>query len=223
MTTSQNAPRQMPALLKMSLINGIKEAVEQFLEKGTDVNICDENGRTPLFFASSNGHQDLCFYLLNKGADPNKTDINGKSAISVAIQKEFQEIVSILQLYNTNTLPNNSEKLLHINSREEKSNFQDSSFWEEEEVSVTPENDPSCFAAVESLQKDISIHAVVDTDVDWSDVLVQLPEIITSSRNILMDCEDVWLPKVKRLIRAGLHDFKVSFTPSTTGLSSVVA
>lgn len=211
MTTSQNAPSQMPALLKMSLIYGIVEAVEQFLEKGMDVNICDEKGRTPIFFASSNGHQDLCFYLLKKGADPNKTDINGKSAISIAIQKEFQEIVSLLQLYSSNQHFANSEKLSNVNSNEEKSSVQDSSFWEEEEVTVTPENDQHCFAVVQSLQKNISIHSAVDTDVDWSDVLIELPEIMTSSRNILMDSEDVWLPEVKRLVRAGLYDFKVSF------------
>jgi len=89
----------MPPLFRMSVMNGIKAAVAQQLSRGIDVNICDEKGRTALIIASSRGYEEICNFLLESGANPYLQDIDGNSALSIAIQNNHQNIVSLLNKY----------------------------------------------------------------------------------------------------------------------------
>jgi hypothetical protein len=45
---------------------------------GSEVDVADNNGSTPLFYAVTLGHTDCANLLLSFGADPNKRDKKGR-------------------------------------------------------------------------------------------------------------------------------------------------
>ena len=62
-----------------------------------DVNACDEKGRTPLMLATARGYKDAVKLLLERGADPSLKNTNGETALELAKQKEYKEIVNLLE------------------------------------------------------------------------------------------------------------------------------
>ena len=52
------------------------ESIKQHLAAGADVNATDEVGRTPLHYASANGHKEVAELLISKGVDLNAKDNN---------------------------------------------------------------------------------------------------------------------------------------------------
>jgi len=205
--------RQMPPLFRMSVMNGIKAAVVQQISCGIDINACDEKGRTALIIAASRGHEEICTFLLESGADPDVKDVDGNTALTVAENKGYPKIASLLQQYCT-AKQTATDSANAYNSRElnaglvadEKSEVLDISVWEEEIESEAPDNDPDCLRRAEEIQHEISLHAVVDTDYDWTDVDIDLPDIVSAPRNSLMEDEDKWLPAVRNLLQLGLRD-----------------
>lgn len=224
--TLQSLPKQMPPLFRMSIMNGIKAAVAQQISRGIDVNACDEKGRTALIIAASRGHEEICRFLLESGANPGLRDIEGKSALSVAEQNGYPSIVSLLNGYIAAPAPNTAIEPKHaieqpvINNihphnspranveliADTQSEALDISAWEEEIESEAPDNNPDCLREAEEIQHEISLHAVIDTDDDWTDVDINLPEIISARRNSLMEDEDKWLPAVSHLLHLGMRD-----------------
>jgi len=62
---------------------GQLDVVRQFIEKGTDMNVKDENGKTALMYAIKSGHADTVRFFL-KGGDMKVTDnygINGSGSV----------------------------------------------------------------------------------------------------------------------------------------------
>ena len=53
------------------------EAVKQHLAAGTDVNVKDKYGYTPLHKAALNGHKEIAELLIDKGADVNAIIVSG--------------------------------------------------------------------------------------------------------------------------------------------------
>lgn len=225
-STLQSPARQMPPLLRMSIMNGIKAAVVQQISRGIDVNACDEKGRTALIIAAARGHEEICNFLLESGADPSLRDIDGNTALTVADQNGHLKIVSLLNGYTATPDPtpiielkgtvehspingthghNGYEGDIVLISETQSEAF-DITSWEEEIESDAPDNDPSCFLAAEEIQHEISLHAVIDTDDDWTDVDIDLPEILSARRNSLMEDEDKWLPAVRSLLHLGMRD-----------------
>ncbi len=45
---------------------------------GADIDVADNNGSSPLFYAVTLGHVDCTNLLLSYGADPNKQDKKGR-------------------------------------------------------------------------------------------------------------------------------------------------
>jgi len=69
------------------------------LEKGIDVNACDENGETALMRAVPSGQSDWTFILdilIKNEADVNMKDTNGYTALTNAVLKKNSEAVNIL-------------------------------------------------------------------------------------------------------------------------------
>jgi len=65
------------------------------------VNICKEDGTTPLYVACEVGHTDVVRLLLENKADPHIYRNDGKSPFIVAESNEHFNIMSILQQYIT--------------------------------------------------------------------------------------------------------------------------
>ncbi|XP_013403524.1 inversin-like [Lingula anatina] len=70
--------------------------VKLFLDSGAKVNAEDSFGRTPLYWAALNGHEDIVKLLLERGAVPNITDENGSAPLHRAAYKGHEDIVKLL-------------------------------------------------------------------------------------------------------------------------------
>ncbi len=72
------------------------ERIKKLLEEGTDPNIRDGDGNTPLHFAASKGCAEVARLLLRHGADPNAQDKNGETPLHVAAYEGHVDIVRLL-------------------------------------------------------------------------------------------------------------------------------
>jgi ankyrin repeat protein len=70
--------------------------VRELLHRGADVNVRDQDGRTPLFSAVLGGSVGLLGLLLESGADVNARDNDGWTALHFAAQEYEPEITRIL-------------------------------------------------------------------------------------------------------------------------------
>jgi ankyrin repeat protein len=71
------------------------EAVRLLIEKGANLNIADENGRTPLLLAVEYNYKDIIHILLDKGADMNIRDKEGYSPLIRAVYYGYFDIAKI--------------------------------------------------------------------------------------------------------------------------------
>ena len=58
--------------------------VQLLLNKGADVNLCNEKGFSPLYVACHTGHEGIVQILMNSGADKNVCNKNGLSPLYIA-------------------------------------------------------------------------------------------------------------------------------------------
>lgn len=202
-------------LLKMAALAGDKVAVLLHLRRGNDVNATDERGRSLLALAASKGHTEACRILLEAGADPRATDDEGNDAFSLAAGTNHDELAMILKNHQAVVLPeypskkqSESQPMGDADAVISDENCFDLSLWEAVEDSRSPPADEECLAMAITLQHSISTHIPIDTDEDWSEVDIHLPDIQRSrrQRNALDDDErDV----VKRIFLSGMRDGSV--------------
>ena len=60
-----------------AVIDGNIKAVKQHIAAGTDVNMKDDVGLTPLHFAAGEGHKEVAELLITNGADVNVKQKDG--------------------------------------------------------------------------------------------------------------------------------------------------
>ena len=77
----------LPTLIGF-IFNGLNEQAELLLEKGSDVNVKDGAGRTPLMLAVRAGNTEGVKLLIAKGADVNATANNGDTALKLAANQQ---------------------------------------------------------------------------------------------------------------------------------------
>ncbi|KAH7143367.1 hypothetical protein DER46DRAFT_456391, partial [Fusarium sp. MPI-SDFR-AT-0072] len=78
------------------LRNGHSEVVKMLLEKGADTAATTNDGRTPLFVASSNGRNKVVKMLLEKGADTAATTNDGWTSLLEAASNGRSKVVKML-------------------------------------------------------------------------------------------------------------------------------
>jgi ankyrin repeat protein len=71
------------------------EAVKQHLAAGTKVDAKNDRGRTPLYDAAYDGHQEIVELLITAGADVNANSDNG-TPLDTAIRGNYREIADLL-------------------------------------------------------------------------------------------------------------------------------
>uniref|UniRef100_A0A7S0IYJ3 PDZ domain-containing protein n=1 Tax=Calcidiscus leptoporus TaxID=127549 RepID=A0A7S0IYJ3_9EUKA len=84
------------ALLMHAVNDGQLEEVRDLLLPGTDVNVPNSVGDTPLILASWQGNSDICRLLLRHGADVDIANAEGNSALSCASYRGHLEVVKLL-------------------------------------------------------------------------------------------------------------------------------
>jgi ankyrin repeat protein len=73
-----------PALGKhLTTKRGYCDVVKCFLSAGTDINVLNKQGQSPLCVASKRGHCDVVKCLLSSDADINWCDHNGQSPLFI--------------------------------------------------------------------------------------------------------------------------------------------
>ena len=72
------------------------EAFKHEFESGTDVNLQNRYGWTPLHIAIRRDRRDMVAYLLEKGADINKVDDVGWTPLMEAVMDDMPELCALL-------------------------------------------------------------------------------------------------------------------------------
>ena len=74
--------------LMLSAPHGNHDCVQFLLEKGADVNLCDQiSGRNALYLAATGCHDECVNLLISKGADVNKTPLGSDTLLGLACIK----------------------------------------------------------------------------------------------------------------------------------------
>ena len=176
-------------LLKMAATSGSQAAVRLYVRRGEDINATDSKGRSALMLAASSGHIEICKILLDGGANPFLLANDGRDVMALAIATSHFEIVTLLQEYRhagsqviAPTLQENSpqnERQIFVDMGDPISHVDqfDLAAWEEDKDSPPPGSDNECLRFSFELQRNISAHIPIDTDEDWLDVDIYLPDI----------------------------------------------
>jgi len=67
------------------------------LKKGSDINLIDEFGWTPLHYAAENGQVEIVKLLIEKGSDINLQDKYGRTLFQFATSTGNIEIIKLIQ------------------------------------------------------------------------------------------------------------------------------
>jgi ankyrin repeat protein len=81
---SKNQIKEINKSLHKSASNGYINNIKTLLENGADINLLDENGRTPLHNALQYGQIDVVLTLIKRGADLNIITNNGQTALDIS-------------------------------------------------------------------------------------------------------------------------------------------
>lgn len=86
-------------LFKLAVVSGACPLVRLHIERGSDVNALDGDGRTLLMLAASKGHLEVCGLLLDAGADPTVIDKDGNDALAIASRNRRSEIATLIETF----------------------------------------------------------------------------------------------------------------------------
>lgn len=75
---------------------GDADTLEQYLDAGTPVNLCNHNGDTLLMLAAYHGHAKTVSALIQHGADVDQTNDRGQTPLAGAVFKSEDAVVDAL-------------------------------------------------------------------------------------------------------------------------------
>ena len=181
-------------LLRIALLTGVEAAVRVRIRRGDDLSAADDKGRSPLMLAASRGHVGICRLLLDAGADPAARDYEGNAALGLAIENGCTEVAGLLRERLAALVEPVLEGLKEPSSiyplvidiedavsgdaeSESDEDGLDLSAWEPDPESPPPLADTDIPILAGALRYAISVHSPIDTDEDWSDIEIDLPDV----------------------------------------------
>ena len=90
------------SMIARAILNNMYDMIEVLLLLGVHIDEIGTIETAPLSIASQIGNTDLVKYLIENGASLNKVDYNNKTAIDYARENGHDEIVELLNDYNSN-------------------------------------------------------------------------------------------------------------------------
>jgi len=76
---------------------GFGAVAERLVVLGADVNLADSDGWTPLHYAACGGYLECVQLHLTGGADVLLADRQGRTALTLAEQKTYESVASLLR------------------------------------------------------------------------------------------------------------------------------
>lgn len=96
--------------LHIACVGGHHATVRQLINKGADINSCDDNGKSPLYLACEYGHVNVVELLLGDEADVSLCDNDGASPLFIASQQGHDVLVNLLLNHGADV--NNKTKII---------------------------------------------------------------------------------------------------------------
>ncbi|KAL4727025.1 hypothetical protein ACLX1H_005925 [Fusarium chlamydosporum] len=110
--------------LMIAARRGLKNMVQQLMDKGADIESRNESGETALAIVARRGHEDVVQQLIDKGADIESRNESGETALAIAVRWGRKDVVQQLMDEGADIQSRNSngEMLLAIAIREGHTN-----------------------------------------------------------------------------------------------------
>ncbi|XP_028976084.2 rho-related BTB domain-containing protein 1-like isoform X2 [Esox lucius] len=81
--------------LRAARAGNLEKALD-YLKTGVEINICNQNGFTPLYMAAQENHLEVVRYLLDNGSTQSIATEDGFTPLAVALQQGHDQVVSLL-------------------------------------------------------------------------------------------------------------------------------
>jgi hypothetical protein len=118
-TFAQNEART----LHQAIVDGDIDKVKSLIAKGTDINVTNMLGGTPLHTAISKKQQAIAEFLISKGPDLNARDKQGRTPLFLAVETDQKDIINLLLAKNVdvNVIARGGQNALSLaKSKEDK-------------------------------------------------------------------------------------------------------
>lgn len=212
--------KKLGALFRLAIRSGAGDAVALHIRRGEPVNGRDGAGLTALMLAAVHDRLDVCVRLLEAGADATLTTVDGVTAGDMAVELGHTTVADLLSSHICSQpapvssattapealdppifvpapsfVPDPSTASVLIDVLEDDLNG-----WVADEAVEKPRHDVECVAAAQEAQRAMSTHRRVSDEADWSDVDIDLPEVLVQAPSI----SHGQLAAVEGLIASGL-------------------
>jgi uncharacterized protein len=92
-----NGNSKMGTPLMAAIVQGNNEIAKLLIAKKANINLVDDNGTSPLIYATQFENIEILKLLLENKADKTKVDKNGKTAFEYAAFSNNEELIKILK------------------------------------------------------------------------------------------------------------------------------
>ena len=200
----------MNPLLKMAILAGASDLVQFHLRCSGDADRLDKDGVSALMYAAIRGQAEICRILLEAGADPFLKNRQGQDALALARSAGHHAVETVLFEAVSKSVGRiiPDEPGYPPESFVEEEEF-DAFGWIAETETPSPEGDPGCLNDARALNQLLASHVPIDTDTDWSDVEIELPDLPARRRG-QSSIDDAGLERIRHLLIEGIRASRVS-------------